>query len=120
MPHFFFHPRGDPEGRAQDEMGLDFPDVEAAYLEAFQAAKDVAQEWLAVGRNPRCCAFEIVNAAGELVLVLPFNEVLDRQVGRRPVRLSRSARTAKERGEWMMCLTAEVAQHVEMGQENLQ
>ncbi len=61
--------------------------------------------WLAQGLNPRRYAFEVVTAVGELVLVLPFFEALDRQSGRQPVRLSRTASTAKVRGEPMTHLT---------------
>ncbi|WP_114946761.1 DUF6894 family protein [Microvirga calopogonii] len=119
MPRFFFHLRGGLEGLSRHEIGVTVPDVEAAYLEAFQAATDMSQEWLKKGRNPRCYAFEIMNTAGELVLVLPFSEVLDRQSGRKPVRLSRTIRTAKERGERMTRLTTEVAEQVKLAQENL-
>ena len=119
MPRFFFHLRGGPNSFSPDDMGLDFPDVEAAYLDAFQAAKDMAQEWLTKGQNPRDYVFEVVNAAGELVLELPFSEVLDRQSGRRPGKLPRAIRTACERGRRMVRLTAEVAHQVERAQDNL-
>ena len=119
MPQFFFHLRGGPNSFSLNDLGVELPDIEAAYLEAFQAAKDMAQEWLTKGLNPRPCAFEVVNAAGDLVLELPFSEALDHQAGRRPVKLSRSVRTAKERGERMTRLTTEVAEQVKMAQENL-
>ncbi|QRM33911.1 hypothetical protein [Microvirga sp. VF16] len=119
MPRFLFHLRGGPNSFSPDDSGLELPDTEAAYLEAFKAAKDMAQEWLRSGHNPRSYAFEVMNAAGELVLELPFSEVLDHQAGHRPVKLSRSVRTAKKRGKRMLRLTAEVARQVEMAQENV-
>jgi len=118
MPRFFFHLSGGPKGLTLDEFGVDLPNVEDVYLEAFQAAKDMAQEWLLTGHNPRSYAFEIVNAAGELVLELPFSEALDHQAGRRPA-MRPSRRMAKKQGARMMRLTAEVAQQVEMAQENV-
>ncbi|MBQ0820062.1 hypothetical protein HPT29_011265 [Microvirga terrae] len=119
MPRFYFHLTGGPEGVSPDESGVVLPDSEAAYLEAFHAARDMAQEWLREGRNPRRYAFEVRNDAGELVLELPFSEVLDHQAGRRPAKLSRSVRTAKEQGERMMRLTADVTRQIKMAQENL-
>jgi len=119
MPRFFFHLRGGPNGLSPDDCGVSLPDVDAAYLEAFQTAKEMAEEWLRKGRNPRLYAFEVVNAAGELVLELPFFEVLDHQAGRRLAKLPRSIRMARERGERMMRLTAEVTQQVRIAQENL-
>ena len=119
MPRFFFHLRGGPNGLSLDDFGVSLPDADAAYLEAFQTAKEMSQEWLRKGRNPRDYAFEVVNASGELVLELPFSEALDHQAGRRPAKLLTSIRMAKERGERMMRLTAEVTQQVKMAQENL-
>ncbi|MFC1458474.1 DUF6894 family protein [Microvirga arabica] len=117
MPRFFFHLRGVLEDLDQD--GVDLPDMEAAYLEAHQSALDMAQEWLHQGRNPRGYAFEVVNDTGEVVFELPFAEALDRQAGRRPVNLPGTIRTAKEQGERMMRLTAELAQQVKDAQANL-
>lgn len=119
MPWFFFHLRGGPNSLDLDDLGLELSGIEAAYLEAFRAAKDMAQEWLRSGHNPRQYAFEVVNAAGELLLELPFSEALDHQAGRRPAMMPRSMRMAKEQGERMMRLTTEVAEQVKAAQENL-
>ena len=119
MPRYFFHLRGGPNSFSPDDLGVELPDIEAAYLEAFQTAKEMAQEWRKKGQNPRLYAFEIVDAAGELVLELPFSEALDHQAGRRPAMLTRSMRRAKEQGARMMRLTAEVAEQVKAAQENL-
>ena len=119
MPLFFFHLRGGPDGLSLDKDGLDLLDVEAAYLEAHQTALDMAQEWLRKGRSPRGYAFEVANGAGEVVFEVPFAEALDRQAGRRPVNLTRAIRTAKEQGERMMRLSAELAQQVKEARENL-
>jgi len=119
MPRFFFHLRGGPTGFSLDAEGVNLPNVEAAYLEAHQAALDMAREWLRKGRNPRDYAFELMNAAGEVMFELPFAEALDRQAGRRPVHIPKAIRTAKEQGERMMRLSAELAQQVKEAQENL-
>ena len=116
---FFFHLRGSYQGLSRDELDLEFPDVEAVYLEAFQAAHDMQQELLAKGQNPRAYAFEVVNAEDELVFGLPFSEVLDRQAGRRPAKLSRTVQIAIEHWNRMMRLSAEVAQQVQLVEANL-
>ena len=119
MPLFFFHLRDSAGCMSEDPEGSEFPDAEAAYLDAYQAARDMAQEWLKKGRNPRGYVFEVVTASGEPVFELPFSESLDDQAGRRPAYLSRAIRTARERGERMTRLSAEVAREVEAVQENL-
>jgi hypothetical protein len=53
MPHLFFHVRFDHHSRSRDELGLDFPDVETACAEAVRAAKDLRDEFVAQGQNPR-------------------------------------------------------------------
>ena len=119
MARFFFHLRRGTDDLDLDKGGVDLPDTEAAYLEAHQAAIDMAQEWLRKGHNPRGYAFEVVNGAGEFVFELPFAEALDHQAGRRPVNLPRAVKMAMERGDRMMRLSAEVAEQVRLVRENL-
>jgi len=118
MPRFYFHP-WDSDGLSRDELGLDLPDVKAAYLEADRAVNGLAQEFLARGQNPRDYAFEIANAAGALALDLPFAETLDRITGRQAPPLSRSTRLAIARAERMMRLTSEVTEQARITTENL-
>ena len=77
MPRFFFHVRFDHLNRSRDELGLDFPDVETARAEAIRAAKDVRDEFVAQGQDPRDYAIEVENGSGELVFRLPFSELFD-------------------------------------------
>ena len=119
MPLFFFHLRDSAGSVNEDWEGSEFPDVEAAYLDAYQVATDMAREWLKKGRNPRGYVFEVVTASGEPIFELPFSESLDDQAGRRPAHLSRAIRTAKERGKRMVRLSAEVARAVEAVRETL-
>ena len=72
MPHFFFHVRFDHHSRSRDELGLDFPDVETACAEAVRAAKDLRDEFVAQGQNPRDFAF--VNIPGDTHFFFPFNQ----------------------------------------------
>ncbi|MET0532512.1 MAG: hypothetical protein ABW003_30050 [Microvirga sp.] len=77
MPRFFFHVRFDHLNRSRDERGLDFPDVETARAEAVRAAKDLRDEFVAQGQDPRDYAIEVENGSGELAFRLPFSEVFD-------------------------------------------
>ena len=90
MPRFFFHVRFDHHNRSRDELGLDFPDVETARAEAVRAAKDLRDEFVAQGQNPRDYAIEVENGSGELVFppaVLQAFRCLSRRGGRFLTRL---------------------------------
>jgi hypothetical protein len=61
-----------------DKLGIELPDLETAYLEAFQAAQEMWSELLTQRADPLSRAFEIADADGQVLLTLPFREVLDR------------------------------------------
>ena len=72
-----------------DEIGLDMPDLDTAYLEAFQAAQAMWSELLAERSDPMLRSFEIADSDGRVLLILPFREVLERAsrpTGRKPRR----------------------------------
>ena len=77
MPRFFFHVRGADERLSRDELGLDYPNEETAYLEAFRAAKDLRGEFAVRGENPQDYVIAVANASHELVFNLPFADVFD-------------------------------------------
>ncbi len=76
IPRFFFD-HYDSQGITRDDEGVDLPDLDTAYLEAFWAATEMWIEALRQVRNPSDERFEIRDAAGVVVLVLPFSEVLE-------------------------------------------
>jgi len=76
MPRYFFNFR-DQNEFDPDEQGLEAPDLDAAYLEAFEAAKEMWGEAILEMRDPRQQQFEISDAEGNTLLVLPFMEILD-------------------------------------------
>jgi hypothetical protein len=82
-----------------DEIGLDMPDLDTAYLEAFQAAQAMWAELLAERSDPMLRSFEIADSDGRVLLVLPFREVLERAsrpTGRKPrVRMPNEVRSAQ-------------------------
>lgn len=59
-----------------DDIGLDLPDLHAAYLEAVRAIPDVARDQLIDARDPLTCAFIICDGKGRQLLEVPFTEVL--------------------------------------------
>ena len=89
MPHFFFHVRSIGWSLSRDELGLEFPDAETAYREAFRAASAIEDEFAARGQSPWDYAIEVVNASDELVFALPFAKVFNHPPARPPVPRSR-------------------------------
>jgi hypothetical protein len=76
MPRFYFHLRGE-DGVSRDTEGIDFESMDEAFLDAFRAATDLWRELLIARKDPRRHAFEIADAAGQVLTVLPFMEVLE-------------------------------------------
>jgi hypothetical protein len=85
MPRFYFH-FTNGEDVELDPDGLEFPSLEAAYLDAFRAAREMWTEMLQRQEDPRELAFAIHDGAGRLLLTLPFSEVLQSTKGSRPKR----------------------------------
>ena len=77
MPKFYFHLRG-PNGLDYDDEGLELASVEAAYLEAFKAVPGMGSDLASTAKNPIRYGFEITDARGTTLMVVPFGEVLDR------------------------------------------
>lgn len=93
MPQFFFNFR-DEDGLDRDQEGLDLPDLDAAYMEAFEAAKEMWIEAIRDMRNPMRQSFEVAGAAGNTLIVVPFGEVLASLKGapnKHPVETARHA-----------------------------
>jgi hypothetical protein len=61
---------------SRDDIGVDLPDLDAAYLEAFRAAQEMWSELLAERSDPFLRSFEISDTDGRALLTLPFREVL--------------------------------------------
>jgi hypothetical protein len=75
MPLFFFD-YFDEDGRDLDTDGIEFPDIEAAYIDAYHSVIDIWAEARHEGRDLRRHRFEIRDATGNIVMELPFSEVL--------------------------------------------
>lgn len=76
MPRFFFDFRQGDE-RISDAEGIELPNVEQAYLEAFEGAQEMWSELLKQRRDPRRCTFVVRNQHNETLFIFPFQEVVD-------------------------------------------
>lgn len=61
-----------------DHEGLELAGVEEAYLEAFKAVPGMSSDLAFDAKNPIRYGFEITDALGKILMVMPFAEVLDR------------------------------------------
>lgn len=73
-----------------DTHGIEFPNVEQAYLEAFRAAQDMWSELLKQRQDPRRCMFEVHDEDSNILFLFPFQEVMDSCTDRRPISLHRT------------------------------
>ncbi|WP_336492213.1 DUF6894 family protein [Methylobacterium nigriterrae] len=86
MPHFHFHLHT-RDGLEWDREGLDFTGLEAAYLDVCRAIPAMAADLQHTGTGLSHVlryAFEIADVEGQLLMEVPFSDVLDRD--RRPRR----------------------------------
>ena len=111
MPRFFFNFR-EAMRFEPDEEGLELPDLDAAYLEAFETAKEMWGEAIRGMRNPSRQQFEIGDADGNTLLIVPFREVMESLKGvPKPHPMEMAERAAK--------LSAEVKEATTMAIERL-
>lgn len=75
MPRFFFN-LSSQGNVSMDETGTEFPSLEAAYLDTCDAILDIAVEKLRAHQNPAKDAFEIADEQGNVLMQVPFSEIL--------------------------------------------
>jgi hypothetical protein len=75
IPRFFFNLCTN-DGVERDEEGVELPDIETAYLEAFYTASEMWIESIRHRRDPSHHRFEITDTHGSALLSVPFTEVL--------------------------------------------
>jgi hypothetical protein len=73
IPRFFFD-LYENERLCRDEDGIELPDAEAAFMEAFKAATEMWGEALRARRDPRGDLFKIRDGSGRLIIEVPFIE----------------------------------------------
>ncbi len=76
MRRYFFHFHQDEEFSIDTE-GCAFRDVEAAYLGAVDAAREMMPDILKRREDPLICAFEVEDEDGNALFTFPFSELLD-------------------------------------------
>lgn len=96
MPLFLFHLRT-PAGLEEDDLGIELPDLEGAYLEAYRSIPETAGDLLRKGSDLRGHAFVIADAAGAVLMEVPLNEpVRPRRQSRPSEPFSRARRLSDE------------------------
>jgi len=75
MPMFFFN-HSSPGAVLVDDVGTEFPSLEAAYLDTCDAVLDIAFEKLRAQQNPENDSFDIMDGEGRMLMHVPFSEVL--------------------------------------------
>ena len=73
---FYFDMGDDDGGHNPDLDGLEFDNLEAAYIDAYHSAIDMWAEARHRGRDLSNECFVIKGATGNVLLELPFSEVL--------------------------------------------
>lgn len=75
MPLFFFDFTFDG-ATDTDDVGVQYPSLEAAYLDACRAALDISFEKLQARRNAHLDSVEILDGDRRSLMFVPFSEVL--------------------------------------------
>ncbi|MDH4442691.1 MAG: hypothetical protein QE284_20185 [Rhizobium sp.] len=75
MPRYFFHVR-EHGVLSHDPNGMDMDTDNMAYEEAVKAAREMLSEKVRKGIPIDGQVFEITNASGEVIHILPFKSVL--------------------------------------------
>lgn len=96
LPLFHIHLRK-PDGLEEDELGIEFPDLERAYLETYRAIPETVIDLMRQGVGSRGHAFVIADASGVILMEVPLDEPLrTRRPGEPSERRSRAKRLSGE------------------------
>lgn len=83
MPVYFFNQRFNGE-LGVDAVGMDLPDIEAARRRAVELAREIMCDELVGGEVVLDRSIEVTDAAGQVVLSLPFADVARLRLPRTP------------------------------------
>lgn len=75
MPEFFFNYVTE-NGTFEDELGVEFSSLEEAYLDTCKAALAISFEKLRARQDPARHSFQILDDQKNLLMEVPFSEVL--------------------------------------------
>lgn len=111
LPLFLFHLRT-PDGLEEDDLGIELPDVEHAYLEAYRAIPETVVDLMRQGVEARDHVFVIADAEGAVLMEVPLSEPLHPQQKGRPLEpFDRARRLSGE-------IAAEIARARETAQQS--
>ena len=77
MPRFHMNIRKGDE-LLEDWEGVEFPSLLEVRTEAVQSARELMAARVAAGKMPDFYRFEIADESGKIVLVMPFEDAIDR------------------------------------------
>ena len=72
MPSYFFNARG-PDRYVTDREGVELDSIDDAHALAFQSILDIASDPVEF-RCARSWAVEVMDADGQIVMILPFSQ----------------------------------------------
>jgi hypothetical protein len=75
MSHLYFHIREGNE-LIEDLEGAEYTSLGQARNVAVKSAREIMAARVIAGKSPGHCSFEIVDASGRVVLVMPFLDAL--------------------------------------------
>ena len=108
MPKFFFHLRS-KDGFEHDREGIDCDSLDIAYLEAHKAVFPISADMAQSGKVPTRHSFEIADARGQVLLILPFSEAFSGSAAAPMPRNQALLRTAHDQAYRMRTLRGQVS-----------
>ena len=96
MPVYFFHQRFD-RSVGIDAAGIELPDLKAARRHAVELAREIMADEVLGGEVVLDRSIEVTNAAGKVVILLPFADVAQLRLPRARPRGATPARTRPHR-----------------------
>ena len=75
MPIFHLH-FCDGRQTFPSDVGIEFPDLEKAYLQVCVAIPDIARDLLLKRQDPLGASYIITDGAGRFLMTVPFTDVL--------------------------------------------
>jgi hypothetical protein len=118
MPQYFFHLRS-TAATQRDELGSEFSDLDAAYLDTCQAITGMAADLSNACCNAEPYVFDITDMEGKLLMEVPFTEMLNRAEKPQKPALPSPERTVPPEVERARRLAVEIAEQVRTLQESV-
>ena len=78
MPQLYFNIRHRDEV-VEDPGGAEYPSLTEARLDAIKSARELMAEGILAGKLSRQRTFDITDASGNIVLVVPFADAIEEE-----------------------------------------